>query len=167
MAFKNFYLNVIPPQTANKNVRISVKITPKMEILHRTFSEDARKKYTNTPRTNPIIKALMITDTAKFFPTANYSYNPLFFTVSLGKQNVYDVKGIITELGAPVLDRRVLVVLLTSNGEVVDKVYTDLEGNFIFYEIPENMNLMAVAVDSTYKYNAVILSKILTIDNGE
>ena len=167
MAFKNFYLKIIPNQTPTQNIRISVKIEPKMEILHRTFSEDDRKKYTNTPRTNPIIKALMVTDTAKFFPTANYSYNPLFFTVSLGKQNVYDVKGIITELGAPVLDRRVLVVLLTSNGEVVDKVYTDLEGNFVFYEIPQNLSLMAVAIDNTYKYNATILSKILTVDNGE
>lgn len=167
MAFKNSYLNVIPPQKANKNVRTNLKVTPQMEILHRTLSEEARVKYTNTPRTNPIIRALMTTDPSRFFPTANYPYNPLFFTTSLGKQNVYDVKGVITELGAPVLDRRVLVVLLTSNGEVVDKVYTDLEGNFVFYDIPENMNLMAVAVDSTYKYNAVILSKILTIDNGE
>ena len=166
MAFKNFYLKVIPKQIPTQNVRLSVKISPKMEILHRTLSISERAKYTNTPRTNSIIRNLMVSDPGKFFANNNYNYNPLFFTTSLGKQNVYDVKGVITELGAPVLDRRVLVILLTSNGEVVDKVYTDLEGNFIFYEIPENMNLMAVAVDSTYKYNAVILSKILTTNNG-
>lgn len=92
------------------------------------------------------------------------NYNP--FKLCINAETV-TIQGVITELGAPVLKRRVKVVLLTFEGDTVDKTYTDLEGNFVFYEIPQNLSLMAVAIDNTYKYNATILSKILTVDNGE
>ena len=98
------------------------------------------------------------------YKAVNVAYNP--FTL-LTKTETVTLKGMITELGAPIVGRRVMVVLMTSDGNVVEKTWTDLEGNFVFYEIPQNMSLMAVAVDATYKYNAVILSKILTVDNGE
>jgi hypothetical protein len=129
-------------------------------------SEELRLKYTNQPRLNPNYSVYykVAKDFAPFFSGTLTVYNPFIFA-GLGF-NTVTLKGVITELGVPVSDRRVLVVLMTTGGDVVEKVYTDLEGNFIFYEIPENMNLMAVAVDATYKYNAVILSKILTVDNG-
>lgn len=130
-------------------------------------SEDIRLKYTNQPRLNPNLSTYfkIPKDFNTVFSGTSPVYNPFIFG-GIGFTTV-TLKGVITELGVPVLDRRVLVVLMTTSGDVVEKVYTDLEGNFIFYEVPENMNLMAVAIDATYKYNAVILSKILTINNGE
>ena len=91
-------------------------------------------------------------------------YNPL--TLYIDAPTV-TIKGTVTELGAPVLNRRVMVRLTSPDGRYTERTFTDLEGNFVFYEIPQNLSLMAIAVDTTYKYNAVILSKIQTILDGE
>ena len=157
----NFVVRNIPQ-------RASVQVFKKpVEVSFQTLSEQTKIDYSNQPRLNSKLKDYYNNSSKlPLYAGTFYSFNPFILNHIGAEMATVTIKGVITELGVPVTDRRVLVILMTTNGDVVEKVHTDLEGNFTFYEIPENMNLMAVAVDSTYKYNAVILSKILTIDNG-
>lgn len=154
------YTPRILPTRSVKNLQV------KAPILFQTLSEENKIKYSNQPRLNPKYKDYYKLPRSfnSFFNSVFTVYNPLI--LALNESSTVTVQGMITELGAPIIGKRILVVLMTTDGDVVEKVYMDLEGKFVFYDIPENMNLMAVAVDATYKYNAVILSKILTVDNG-
>lgn len=164
MAIKLKWLSNNLPRILPARTFIDLKTKP--PIMFETLSEDNKLKYSNQPRLNPKYMDYYRTPRSfnSFFSSVFTTYNP--FTFALNESETVTVKGMITELGAPISGKRILVVLMTTDGEVVEKVFTDLDGNFIFYDIPINMNLMAVAVDATYKYNAVILSKIMTVDNG-
>ena len=164
MAIKLKWLSKNLPRTLP--VRSSVDIRVRSPVIFQTLSEENNIKYSNQPRLNPKFKDTnrLPRSFANLFSSVFTVYNP--FILALNESETVTVKGMITDIGAPILGKRILVVLMTSDGEVVEKVFTDLEGNFVFYEIPQNLSLMAVAIDTTYKYNAVILSKILTIDNG-
>lgn len=165
MAIKLKWLSGYTPRTLPTRSLNDLRVRP--PLFFQTLSEENKIKYSNQPRLNPKYKDYYKLPRSfnNFFNSVFTIYNPLIF--ALNESTSVTVQGMITELGAPIVGKRILVVLMTTDGDVVEKVYTDLEGNFVFYEIPENMNLMAVAVDATYKYNAVILSKIMTVDNGE
>lgn len=132
-----------------------------------TLSEKTQMSFTMQPRIHPGFKRIYTNAggaTAALLPTLK-TYNS--FTFYNTDENTVTITGVITENGIPVVGRQILVVLMTAEGDAADKVYTDLVGNFTFYEVPQNLSLMAVAIDATFKYNAVILSKILTINTGE
>lgn len=164
MAIKLKWLSINLPRTIPLRAVVDIKV--RSPVLFQTLSEEDRIKYSNQPRLNPKYRDYYKLPRSfnSFFNSVFTVYNPLI--LALNESPTVTVQGMITELGAPIIGKRILVVLMTTDGDVVEKVYTDLEGKFVFYDIPENMNLMAVAIDATYKYNAVILSKILTVDNG-
>lgn len=158
----NFPVRILPQRTSFKNFQKS-----SIEVSFQTLSEQTKIDYSNQPRLNPKLKNYF-NNSAKIplYTGTFYSFNPFVLNHIGSELPTVTIKGMVTELGAPILGKRVLVILMTTDGNVVEKVHTDLEGNFIFYEIPQNLSLMAVAVDATYKYNAVILAKILTVNNG-
>lgn len=163
---KSIYVGL--PRTLPQRTPLTYNQRITFEVSFQTLSEKTKIDYSNQPRLNSKFKETYIS-TSKMPPYvgASASFNPFILNHIGAEVATVTIQGMVTELGAPVLNRKVLVVLMTTFGDVVEKVYTDLEGNFVFYEIPQNLSLMAVAIDNTYKYNATILSKILTVDNGE
>lgn len=153
------------PRTLPPKVKTVKGLT--MDIGLTSLSSKNRNTLAMQPRLHPKYKQLYTNskELTKFFQPTLDQFNP-YTLFSVGFDTV-DIKGVITENGIPAVGRYIQVVLMTIVGNVMDKVYTDLEGNFVFYEVPQNLSLMAVAIDATFKYNAVILSKILTINTGE
>lgn len=161
----NKYSNIFNPRVLPNRVALKYPKQNRQNISFQTLSEQIATNYSNQPRIIPRLKAMY--ENAQSLPlyvNPPSTFNPfILYNTSL---TTCTIQGVVTELGAPVVGKNIKVVLMTSDGDVVEKVWTDLEGNFIFYEIPQNLSLMAVAIDHSYKYNAVILSKILTVDNG-
>ena len=128
----NFPVRTLPQRTPLKNSQKS-----SLEVSFQTLSEQTKIDYSNQPRLNPKLKDYFNNATKiPLYTGTFYSFNPFVLNHIGSELPTVTIKGMVTELGAPINNKKILVILMTTDGNVVEKVHTDLEGNFVFYEIP-------------------------------
>lgn len=76
------------------------------------------------------------------------------------------LEGFVQENGRNVVGLSVPVILITTQGLFLQRTVTNQEGFFIFRRVPLELSVLVIAVDTTYKYNAVVLANIKTLESN-
>lgn len=77
-------------------------------------------------------------------------------------------RGFLASLGngRNVVGLSVPVILITTQGLFLQRTVTNQEGFFRFRRVPLDLSVLVIAVDTTYKYNAVVFANIKTLESN-
>lgn len=76
------------------------------------------------------------------------------------------LEGFVQENGRNVVGLSVPVILITTQGLFLQRTVTNQEGFFRFRRVPLDLSVLVIAVDTTYKYNAVVFANIKTLESN-